>query len=85
MVDRGSTVSACALDLSKAFDRVNFSCLYVKLMDRNVPKTFLTIIICWYSKSYACVKLGSMLSEVFVIKKGVRQGVCYRPSYSLFT
>ena len=32
-----STVNICALDLSKAFDRVNHFALFMKLMDRLVP------------------------------------------------
>ena len=35
---KGSTV--CSLDVSKAFDKINFDMLYVKLMDNNYSKTY---------------------------------------------
>ena len=39
--ERGNTVNLCALDLSKAFDKVNHFGLFNKLMNRDVP------IICY--------------------------------------
>jgi len=33
----GSTVNVCILDLSKAFDKMDHSALYLKLMDRSIP------------------------------------------------
>ena len=35
-VRKGSTVNLCAIDLSKAFDKVNLHALFIKLMKRNV-------------------------------------------------
>lgn len=34
--------------MSKAFDKVNYSALSNKLMDRQVPTEVLTILITWY-------------------------------------
>ena len=36
----GSTVSVAALDMSKAFDKVNHFGLFIKLLNRNVPVSF---------------------------------------------
>jgi len=33
----GSTVNMCAIDLHKAFDKVNHHALYIKLMKRHIP------------------------------------------------
>ena len=42
--DRCSTITMCTLDLSKAFDKVNHCVLFMKLMERNIPKAFIDII-----------------------------------------
>ena len=44
-VNGGSTVNLCAIDLSKAFDKVNHHALFIKLMNRNIPVQLLDIII----------------------------------------
>ena len=43
--NRGSTMNACVLDITKAFDKVNHYCMYIKLMHRKVPLQFLNVII----------------------------------------
>ena len=70
----GSAAMLCALDISKAFDKMSHPVLYIKLMQRNIPKCFLDVLINWYSKSYAFVRWGSFVSRVFLISAGVRQG-----------
>jgi len=37
LIDGGNTVSICAIDLTKAFDKVDHSSLYIKLMKRCIP------------------------------------------------
>ena len=68
-----TTVTICALDMSKAFDKVNHSALFMKFMDRDVPLVFLNILIEWYSKCFASVKWNNCLSAKFYINFGVRQ------------
>jgi hypothetical protein len=77
--NRGSTVSACLLDLSKAFDTVNYNGLLLKLMDRNVPRSFINIILSWYFRSKAFVRWGDVLSDCFRLNAGVRQGGILSP------
>jgi len=55
-VSNGSTVNVCALDLSKAFDRMNHYALFIKLMKRNFPLNILNIIETWFLVSTTCVK-----------------------------
>ena len=43
-----STVNLCALDISKAFDKINHLKLFSKLMDRNVPVNIILLLISWY-------------------------------------
>jgi len=56
--DRGSNVHICALDLSKAFDKVDHSLLFKKLIDKNCPKKLINTLMVWYSKSSTSVSGG---------------------------
>ena len=47
-----STVNLCALDLSKAFDKVIYWALLSKMLDRNIPHIFVLHLSCWYSKMF---------------------------------
>ena len=43
-VSMGYTANLCAIDLTKAFDKVNHFAIYIKLMKRYVPVQILEII-----------------------------------------
>jgi len=49
-------VTICALDISKAFDRVDQYTLLRPLMDRKVPKYYINIMFNWFEKSWAYVR-----------------------------
>ena len=51
-----STVNLCAIDLSKAFDKVNLHALFIKLMNRNIPVELLSVIEVLCSDCFTCVK-----------------------------
>jgi hypothetical protein len=73
-VDGDATVNVCALDMSKAFDKLNRHALFIKLMNRHCPMTFINILDCWFSKTIACVKWGECMSSFIKMKSGTRQG-----------
>jgi len=52
----GFTVNLCALDIMKAFDKVNHYGLFVKLMNRFVPLNLLQILETWFAIGSMCVK-----------------------------
>ena len=84
-VNHGSNVYCSFLDASKAFDRLVHSGLFLKLMDRKVPKIFLDIIISWYDGLWCRVKWDNHYSEWFLISAGVRQGGVLSPNfYSIY-
>lgn len=78
-VSNQSTVNVCALDLSKAFDKVNHYILYLKLMNKNVPINFIKILLFWYSSSSIVIKWQSVLSYSVKLQAGVRQGGVLSP------
>ena len=43
-VSFGTTENICALDLSKAFDKMNHHGLFIKLIDRNIPVNLLSLL-----------------------------------------
>jgi hypothetical protein len=73
-IERESTVNLCALDMSKAFDKMNRHALFIKLMNRNCPLVLINILDCWYAKNIACVKWGDSYSPFVQLKTGIRQG-----------
>ena len=74
-----STVNICALDLSKAFDKLSHKLLYLKLMDKNVPINLIKILYCWYSSSSMIIKWGDAFSYQVSLTAGVRQGGVLSP------
>ena len=49
----GSTVTVCALGISKAFDRVDHFALLHLLMKRQLPRNFISVLLEWLSKASA--------------------------------
>ena len=62
-IENGSHVYCSFLDASKAFDRLVHPGLFIKLMDRKVPKIFLDIIISWHNGLLCRVKWDGHFSD----------------------
>jgi Reverse transcriptase (RNA-dependent DNA polymerase) len=75
----GSTVNLCALDLTKAFDKVNHFGLFTKLMNRDVPMMLLEVLEHWFRICKTCVRFGLTVSPFVSLKCGVRQGGVLSP------
>ena len=78
-VSNGSTVNLCALDVSKAFDKVNHCGVFAKLMKRGLPVNLLSVLEDWFSKCFTCVKWNTVHSDLFKLNCGVRQGGVLSP------
>jgi len=78
-VAKGSTANLCAIDISKAFDRVNHFALLTKLMKRLIPVQLLHLLESWLLNCYSCVKWTCSFSLFFKLEFGVRQGSVLSP------
>ena len=64
-VSAGNTVNLCAIDLSKAFDKVNHNALYIKLMERHIPVELLDTLFSLFSNCWTCIKWKNISSCFF--------------------
>ena len=84
-IDHGSRVYSSFLDASKAFDRIVHSGLFIKLMERNIPKRLLDILISWYAGLQCRVKWNNHHGDWFMVTAGVRQGGVLSPDlYNIY-
>jgi len=60
--------------MKKAFDKMNWHGLFLKLMDRMLPVNALRTFEYWFSICSTCVRWGDSFSNVIKLKCGVRQG-----------
>jgi len=79
----GSTVKVCALDVRKAFDRMNHYGLFIKLMLRSIPvcKNLLLLLERWFSICRTCVKWCNVWSSWYNLHCGIRQSGILSPYF----
>ena len=70
----GRPVYGCAMDMSKAFDMVQWGELFNTLRVRGVKAIFLRLLMFIYRKQQCNVKWAGKYSYVFSVSNGVRQG-----------
>jgi len=78
-IDIDSTVNLCALDITKAFNRLNHDGLFINLMRRFIPATLLNVLEKWLGICYTYVSWNSAYSRMFKLTSGVRQGGVLSP------
>ena len=61
----GRSIYACAMDLSKAFDLVEWKSLFLLLMEKKVSPIFLRLLLYVYCNQYCDVKWNSSFSKSF--------------------
>jgi len=77
----GKTVNLCAIDLSKAFDKLNHHALLLKSMKKNLPITLLDLLEYWLNNcfSYKMELYIFWYVRNFAVRFGVRQGSVLSP------
>ena len=64
-VKNDSTVNICALDISKAFDKINQHCLLLQLSERRLPVNFLLLFELWFTNIFIKVKWCDSVSRFY--------------------
>ena len=72
-------IYVCALDLSKAYDRVSHFRLFTKLLQKGLPVYFVKFLALWYSAQEMQVKWRDSVSSPVHVRNGVRQGSVLSP------
>ena len=67
------------LDFSKAYDMVDWQCMYKILEKLGFPQVFIKIVSLLFHDALACVKLNGEPSPYFPIQRGIRQGCPLAP------
>ena len=78
-IRHGSIVYGVLMDCTKAFDTVQHSKLFGKMLDAKVPGVWVRLLIHMYRSQMAEVRWKDHYSEQFSIKNGVRQGAILSP------
>ena len=68
------------VDLRKAYDSVNRSCLWLVLSRAGVPDHLITIIKSFHSHVTASLVLANIQVEPIEVNNGLRQGCCMAPT-----
>ena len=78
-VSNESNVYATFLDASKAFDRVQYECLFKILLERNFCATVARLLAFIYTKQLCRINWANSISESFTAQNGVKQGGVLSP------
>ena len=82
---RGQRLYACAIDASKAYDKVSRNKLWVKLIEKKIPPEIINATFKYYESSLMVVQLNEEFSELFTTTIGVRQGgTCSSKLFSIY-
>ena len=76
----------CVMDMTKAFDKVQQSKLFWKLVDKGIPPIYIHRLLIMYEKQQTMVRWNNMLSKPLPLNNGVKQGAVMSPIlYCIYT
>jgi hypothetical protein len=71
---KGRRIYAAFVDYRKAFDSIDRTALWSKLIQQGIGGKILCIIQNMYSEAKSCLRVNNQISEFFQSHRGVRQG-----------
>ena len=74
-INNNSDVFCCMMDMSKAFNLVKWSDIFVELIDRGLSTTFIRLLLFMYVFQSVNVRWNNSFSEHFSITNGCKQGM----------
>ena len=74
-----SSMYVTTLDASNAFDKINHSKLFTKLIERGCPSFIVRILYYWYSTQKFTIIWCCSFSEFVTVSNGVKQGGILSP------
>ena len=75
----GGTAFCTFLDARKAFDRVDYCKLFRVLLCREIPHTYVQLLLNLYTNSVAKINWNGVCSDSFRVVNGVKQGGILSP------
>lgn len=73
-LNQNKRLYCCFIDYKKAFDTINRSLLWGKLIEKEINGKILKVVYNMYENAKSCVKEKSLVSGLFACNMGVRQG-----------
>jgi hypothetical protein len=78
------TVYQLFFDFKKAYDSIMREVLYNILLEFGIPKKLVRIIKMCLNETYSKVHIGKLLSDMFPIQNGLKQGDALPPLFFNF-
>ena len=75
MKEKKKGVYVAFMDLGKAYDRVDRDAMWRVMRIYGIGGRVLKGIMSFYEEGRACVRVGNMVCESFVVKMGLRHGM----------
>ena len=72
--NKGSNVHCAMIDLTKAFDKINYNVFLGKLCETTIPVPIIKILHYMNEHQYVNVKFNDIIGERFKVRNGIRQG-----------
>ena len=69
----------CFVDIEKAFDRVPRKVIEWAMKNKGLPEVIVTAVMSLYHGAKTKVRVGSELSQEFLVQDGVHQGFVLSP------